>query len=119
MGVSFIYHKGKKIIYSDYSECKTQEETIELLEQTRRMYLSSNEKFLALNNFTGAPANNEFMEMAKKYAKEVFDERNLREACFGLTSIKKILLIAYNLVAKDKIVAFDTKEQALDYLVKD
>jgi hypothetical protein len=33
---------------------------------------------------------------------------------FKLCVIKKILLIAYNLVAKDKIVAFDTKEEAME-----
>ncbi|MBN1924966.1 MAG: hypothetical protein JW798_03955 [Prolixibacteraceae bacterium] len=119
MGVSFIYHKGKKIIYADYSDCKTAEDTLKILEDTRKIYLSTTENFLALNNFTNGPVNNEFMEMAKKYAKEVFDARNIKEACFGLSSIKKILLIAYNLVAKDKIVAFNTKEEALDYLVKD
>ncbi|HPR31306.1 MAG TPA: hypothetical protein PLK12_04385 [Prolixibacteraceae bacterium] len=116
MSVSFIYHKGKKILYSDFSECKTQQDTLEVLEKTRDVYRSTNENFLALNNFTNAPVNNEFMDQAKKYAKECFDMRNIKEACFGLTPIKMILLSAYNLVVKQKIMAFKTKEEALDFL---
>jgi hypothetical protein len=118
MSNSFIQYKGKKILYSDYSNCKTPQETIELLEQTRKLYLSTNENYLALNNFSNAPSNTEYVELAKKYGKELFDKRNIKEACFGLTPIKKILLSAYNLVVKDKIISFDTKEEALEYLVK-
>jgi hypothetical protein len=118
MSTSFIQYKGKKILYSDYSNCKTPQETIHMLEETRKFYLSSDEKYLALNNFSNAPSNTEFMELAKKYGKELFDDRNIKEACFGLTTIKNILLAAYNLVVKNKIIAFDTKEEALEYLVK-
>jgi hypothetical protein len=117
MSISFIEHRGKKILYADYSNCKTPQETIELLEQTRAFYLGSNEMYLCLNNFSDAPSNTEYIELAKKYAKELFDNRNIKEACFGLTPIKKILLGAYNLVVKDKIISFQTKEEALNYLV--
>jgi hypothetical protein len=118
MSVSFIQHKGKKILYADYSNCKTPQETIQVLEQTRNAYLGNNEMFLALNNFSNAPSNTEYMELAKKYAKEYFDNRNIKEACFGLSGIKSILLSAYNLVVKNKVLNFNTKEEALDYLVK-
>jgi hypothetical protein len=118
MSNTFIEYKGKKILYSDYSNCKTAQETIEILEQTRKIYLASDEMFLALNNFSNAPSNTEYVELAKKYGKELFDKRNIKEACFGLSGIKNILLSAYNLVVKYKIVAFNTKEEALEYLVK-
>jgi hypothetical protein len=118
MSNSFIEYKGKKILYSDYSNCKTPQETIIVLEQTRQIYANSTEMYLALNNFTNAPSNTEYMELAKKYAKEFFDNRNIKEACFGITGIKSILLSAYNLVVKNKIIAFNSKEEALEYLVK-
>jgi hypothetical protein len=119
MSVSFIQYKGKKILYTDFSNCKTAQETIDILEQTRKVYLTSDEMYLALNNFSNAPSNTEFIELAKKYAVEIFDKRNIREACFGLSGVKNILLWAYNLVVKDKIISFETKEQALEYLVKE
>jgi len=118
MSVSFIHYKGKKILFADYSNCKTPQDTIAVLELTRNAYLSSNEMFLALNNFSNAPSNTEYMELAKKYAKEYFDTRNIKEACFGITGIKSILLSAYNLVVKNKILNFNSREEALEYLVK-
>jgi hypothetical protein len=118
MSVSFIQYKGKKVLFADYSNCKTPQETIEVLEQTRKCYLNNDEKFLALNNFSNAPSNTEYMDLAKKYAREYFDARNIKEACFGLSGIKSILLSAYNLVVKNKVLNFNTKEEALDYLVK-
>jgi hypothetical protein len=118
MSVSFITYKGKKILYADYSNCKTIKETIEVLEQTRAVYLSSDEMFLALNNFSNAPSNTEYIELAKKYAKEYFDHRNIKEACFGITGIKSILLSAYNLVVKNKILSFNSQQEALEFLVK-
>jgi hypothetical protein len=118
MSISFIQYKGKKILYADYSNCKTAQETVEILEQTRKLYLSTDEKYLSLNNFSNAPSNTEYVELAKKYGKELFDKRNIKEACFGLTGVKNILLWGYNLVVKDKIIAFETKEEALEYLVK-
>jgi hypothetical protein len=118
MSISYIQHQGKKILYIDYSNCKTVNDTIILLEMTREFYLKSDEKFYCLNNFTGCASNNEYMELAKKYAREVFANRNIKEACFGISNIQRILLAAYNLVAKDKIVAFNTKEEALEFLVK-
>jgi len=118
MSISFITYKGKRILYADYSNCKTIQETIAVLEQTRQVYLTSDEMYLALNNFSNAPSNTEYIELAKKYAKEYFDTRNIKEACFGITGIKSILLSAYNLVVKNKIIAFNSKEEALEYLVK-
>jgi hypothetical protein len=117
MSISFIKHRGKNILYIDYSNCKTKEDTILLLEQTREFYLNSSEMFYCLNNFTNCASNNEYMDLAKKYAKEAFANRNIKEACFGISNIQRILLAAYNLVAKDKIALFNTKEEALNYLV--
>jgi len=119
MSASFIFHNGRKIIYSDYSNCKTPQETIEVLEKVRNFYLPLNERHLALNNFSNAPVSNEFLDLAKKYGKEVFDSRTLKESCFGLSSMKKILLNVYNITVKNKLVPFDTREQALEYLMKE
>lgn len=118
MSISFIQHKGKKILYCDYSHCKTAQESISFLEEVKKFYISINEKVICLNNFTGVPSSNEFMELSKKYGKEVFDSRNLKEACYGLNGLQKIMLAAYNLVVKEKIYSFNTREEALEYLTK-
>jgi len=119
MSLTYTTYKGKKILLIDYTKCKTTQDTINVLEMVKKEYESSTEKIIALNDFTGAASNNEYMELAKKYAKELFDAKTLRNACLGVTGIKKILLSAYNLVVKNKLMPFDTKEEALEYLIKD
>lgn len=118
MSLSYINYKGKKILFIDYSKCKTVQDTLTVLEMVRNEYLKSSENFLALNDFTDAPSNNEYMDRAKQYAKEIFDEKTIKNSCIGITGIKKILLSAYNLIVKNKLMPFDTKEEALEYLVK-
>jgi len=118
MGVSFIQHKGKKILLVDYTRCNTVQDTINVLEEVRRVYLNSNESYYSLNDFTNAPSNNEYMELAKKYGKELFDARTIKNAAVGINGIKKILLSAYNLTVKNKLIPFDTREEALEYIVK-
>ena len=57
------------------------------------------------------------MKKASEYGKEVFNERTSKNAAIGVSGIKKILLQAYNLVVKDKLLPFNTKEEALEYLI--
>jgi hypothetical protein len=118
MSLSYINYKGKKILIIDYSKCRTTQDTLNVLEMVKNEYLNSSEKFLALNDFSNAPSNNEYMDKARQYAKEILDEKTLRNSCIGITGIKKILLSAYNLTVKNKLMPFDTKEEALEYLVK-
>lgn len=117
MSVSYIYHKGKKIMYCDYSQCKTIEQTIAVLNLAKREYLTSNEDFLVLNDFSNCVVSNEFMEKAREYGKELFDHRTPKTASIGISGIKKILLGTYNLFVKNKLLMFERKEDALNFLV--
>ncbi|MBN1926108.1 MAG: hypothetical protein JW798_09750 [Prolixibacteraceae bacterium] len=119
MSYSFIHYKGKKILYVDYTKCTTVKDTIDIINAVRDEYLRTTENYLSLNNFTNVTVNNEYMEVVKKYGKEIFDARTTRNAAIGITGIKKVLLGAYNLIVKNKLIAFDTKEEALEYLVKE
>jgi len=118
MSISYIYHKGKKIMFCDYSKCKTVEETIHVLNLARQEYLHSDETFLVLNDFSGGVVSNEFMDKAKQYGKELFDARTPKTASLGITGMKKIFVSTYNLFVKNKLILFDTKIEALDFLTK-
>lgn len=118
MSISYLQHKGKRIMFIDYSNCKTVEETLAVLELVKKEYMQINGEILTLNNFEGAYGSTEYMKRANQYAKEFFNERTAKNAALGISGIKKILLHGYNTVVKDKIVPFDTKEEALDYLVQ-
>ncbi len=117
MPFSYLDYKGKKVLFVDYSKCKSIDEMLKLLNDVRREYQkSSNEEFLALNDFTGANPSNEFVEHAKKY-KDLFDDKTKKTAVVGITGLKKLLLNGYNVFVKKKQVPFNTKEEALEYLV--
>ena len=116
MPYSFINYKGKKILFVDYTACKSIDEMIKLLDDIRLLYEKSNEMFLALNDFTGTYGSNEFMSKANKH-KELFDRKTNKTAVLGITGIKRILLNGYNVFVKKKQVPFETKEEALEYLI--
>lgn len=116
--VSYIQHKGKKIMYVDYTHCKNPKELMDVLDEVRREYERTTETFIALADFRGTFGNSEFMKKANQLAKDHLDKRTLKTAVLGVTGIKKILLNGYNALINNKLVAFDTKEEALEYLVK-
>ena len=118
MSVSYIIHKGKKIMIVDYTRCKTAQETISVLEAVKDEYLKTDEMIISLNDFRDAYGSNEFMKRANQLGKELFDKRTLKTAAIGVTGIKKILVNAYNVFVKNKVTLFNTKEEALDWLVE-
>lgn len=118
MSIKYISHKGKQILYIDYTKCKTVEETLAVLELVKAEYEKSEGLMLTLNNFEDAYGSSEYMKKASQYGKEIFNKRTAKNAALGVTGIKKILLHGYNTIVKDKIVPFNTMEEALDYLAE-
>jgi hypothetical protein len=118
MSIKYITHKGKQILYIDYTNCKTVEDTLKVLEMVKDEYGRTTGQLLTLNNFTGAFGSTEYMKKANQYAKDIFNARTSKNAALGVTGIKKVLLHGHNTIAKDKIMPFDNMEEALDFLVK-
>lgn len=118
MSISYENYKGKRIMVIDYTQCKTPQDTIDVLTKVKIEYQHTTGDVLSMNIFTGVIPSNEYIDLAKKWGKEYFDARSVKTACIGITGVKKILLSAYNMTVKNKLVPFDTKEQAFEYLVK-
>jgi hypothetical protein len=118
MAVSYITHKNKKILFIEYKECKTIEDTLHVLDEIKEEFFKTSGVWLTLHDFSSGYGSAEFMKKANQYAKEYYNSRPARNAVIGASGMKKVLLQGYNLVVKDKIVPFDTMEEALDYLVK-
>jgi len=116
MGLSFLTHKGKRILFVDYTQCKNTNEMIKILEEVKKEYEKPGGQYLTLNDFTGTYGSSEFMNAASKH-KELFDSKTIKTAVLGIYGIKKILLNGYNAFVKKKQMPFDTKEEALEYLV--
>jgi hypothetical protein len=118
MSVSYILHKNKKILFIEYKECKTVQDTLHVLDEIKDEFFKTSGVWLTLHDFAGGYGSAEFMKRANYYAKEYYNSRPSRNAAIGVYGLKKVLLQGYNLVVKDKVVPFDTLEEALNYLTK-
>lgn len=117
MAVSWIEVDKKKIFYVDYRGLKTQEEMIENLKKAASMLLDSKPHFLFLADFRGATMGYEFQKLSNKLSTTIKGLQPDKAAIIGITGLKKLILNAFNLVNKEKIVPFKTKEEAIAYLI--
>lgn len=90
---------------------------IEQLEDGMEHLKRTPEPMLALSDFTGVFGSPEFMKRSKEFG-PLIKEKVTRNAVFGMTSLKRLLLNGYNRVTGDDIKAFATKEEALDWLTE-
>lgn len=118
MPVSIIDHQGVRVLFIDYSGMKKKEEMIGTLHEAVEIIEIQPDKIRTLIDLTDAAGSSEWMNESKKYGKQVGD-KTLKSAIVGITGMKKVLLMGYNAVVNGRLKPFDTKEQALAYLVKD
>lgn len=118
MGYEWIQHKGKNVLYVNYSECKNKEEMLALLEEMGELCRKSSGNLLTVDDFTGQYGTREFVARAKELG-SIFREKRKKGAVLGITGVKKVLLDAYNLFTSDKMIPFDDKQKALDFVVSD
>jgi hypothetical protein len=119
MGVSWIEHLGKRILYVDYRGAKNADDSLPILKEAIEIERSSAGHLLLLQNYTGTYANQEFYEEIKVLGKQVQD-KVFRNAVVGFDGIKKILLSGYILFTGDKTIkTFDAEEPAKKWLVAD
>ena len=119
--VKYIDYKGKKILVTDYSQCKTIEDQIKLLKESEVILLKDNKKYLDLTIFTNAKGTKEFMKESKEFAKKT-GHLMIKGALVidHLSMAKKILLDAYNVLLGEgsKLKSFSNIDDAKEYLVK-
>jgi hypothetical protein len=89
-----------------------------LLDEARNIFENSKDLILSLSDFEKAFGSDEFMKKSKQLG-PVFRGKTKKSATIGISGIKKILLSAYNTFTKGKIITFATKNEALEYLVKE
>ena len=117
MSVSYINYKGNEILYIDYSQCKTVEDSLNVLDLVKEEVLKTKGSMLTLHNFNGAFGSSAYMKKADEYAKKYFNQKTAKNAVLGIEGLKKILLLGHNTVSKNKLIPFSTREEALEYLV--
>jgi hypothetical protein len=115
MSVEWIKYKNKKILVTTYKGLNP-EQMIDEINKQADIIRQTEGKVLLLDDFTGSYVNDEFMDAVKKLGKSL-GPKTEKSAVLGVTGIKKILLKAYNVFIKDPVVPFETKEEALEFLV--
>lgn len=119
MSISKIEHKGKAVFEICYTGCRKKEEMLEILKEAMDIFLSTPEKhLLVLFDYRGAYLSTDYIKASEKYQTQLEKVKTGKGAVLGVEGIKKFILKTYNALSNEtKIVPFNTREEALDYLV--
>lgn len=117
MAITWIAHRGLKILYSDYRGL-TPEKMLAQLDETASVMSMVPGKVLTLSNFEGVPVGPDFMKKAKEMGKAIFEPRTQKAAIVGIDGLKGMLLKAYNAFTGASMVPFPDETAARDYLTK-
>lgn len=120
MPIDQTLYKGKKVITVSYEDFQSKELMIDSAKRLADYILSQPEKHIRVfMDLTEALGSREFMAASKAARMRVYAEKTTTSAAIGVTGMKKVLLKGYNAISKSKgVVPFDTKEQAMEYLIK-
>ena len=119
MPVTFIQHKGKKILYSDFSNIRNPNDTLALTEVSDKLYQEYGDNVRHLLNFENAAVSPEFFERSKQLGKKNV-AKCYKDAFVGITKLKSVLIKGYLLFTGGSRTAriFDNIEQAKDWLAE-
>jgi hypothetical protein len=117
---TWIDFKSKKVLVNDYTGIKMEKDMILHLHEFYKLLqvLEPGAELLVLLDFSGTFVTPGFLEVARKYEKEVMDKHKAKRAVLGVTGAKEVLLKGFNLFTKNKLTPFQNRQHALDYLVK-
>jgi hypothetical protein len=119
MSVTWIEHKGKKMVFEDYSNLRGND-MLSVLYQAEAVFEKLTDPVLVLIDYSGCFTNQEFIDELKRLGKQ-YDDKLLKVANVGVTGIKKVIARGYLKFTgqADKVGYFDTMEEAKNYLVED
>ncbi len=120
--VTWIEHKGKNILYIDYSGLnakKDRELLLKIIEELKNQAFSKPTKSLFLSNVTDAYTDSFILSKLKDVAKFCTDNNLVEKECVvGLGGLKKTFIKIVNAFAQSKLVMFESVEEAKDWLVE-
>ena len=119
MGVDWIEHKGKKILYSDFSNIRSPEISTEQLYTMEKKFRESREKVRHLLNFENTAVSPEFMEAAKKVGLGLMPDA-VKNAFVRISPLKTVLLKGFLFFTNgtEKTKVFESVDEAKDWLAQ-
>ncbi|HEY1271932.1 MAG TPA: STAS/SEC14 domain-containing protein [Terriglobales bacterium] len=113
-----ITHQGKQILLVDFSHCDAKQ-ILRLLPEIQDIITAQpRSSVLALGDFTSAQITREVADSIKKTL--VFDRPHVKHtALVGIEHVPKVLVESFKTFSRRELPAFATREEALDWLVKD
>ena len=113
-----IFHQGKKIYFSDWTNLKTPEQAIKVMNETSDFVVNLGQNnLLEIIDAKGSYATSETLKSLKEINNKV-KRFSKKKAFVGLTNAQRIILNTINLFSGTSIVGFDDLEEAKDWLVK-
>ena len=116
MPVSYITHRGRKILYVNFKDMKTKDIVMNNIEEMKKFYVEATEDIYLLLDVRGTYNDPEVMDRLKTYGKMYFNGKSVKRAVLGVSGVKKILLKGYAMFTKTEVQPFDSEEDAKDYL---
>jgi hypothetical protein len=120
MGVKWIEHKGKKIVYLDFRECKNEDQLIQVLTEAQTLIQAQPERVVTLSNYDGVSVTAGFLSRLKELGKQAVQTGRIEKlAVLGITEIKSVLVQGYlNATGQKNMRTFNNEAEALDWLAE-
>ncbi|MFX0072863.1 MAG: hypothetical protein ACFFAO_17435 [Candidatus Hermodarchaeota archaeon] len=115
--MKWISHKGKDILFEDYTNV-SYSKFPELIIAVKNITIENGYRdYLLLIDFTDSYADKNTMDVLLEAAKETKPFIN-KTAVLGITGIKKVLLNSINFLAGMGVKAFNSEEEAKEWLAE-
>jgi hypothetical protein len=116
--IRFTNHQGKDILLVDLSDCSSAQVEQVLRKVPEIVTTHPRDSVLILSDFTRAVFNEEAMRVMKETA--VFDKPYVKKSAFvGVESLPEKFYETLKGFSRREFPAFETREEALNWLVKD
>jgi hypothetical protein len=116
--VGFITHEGKQVLLIDFTNC-TPEEVTSVSDEARRIITAQAEhSVLVLADFAGAQFSRDGVTRIKEVT--TYDRPFVKRAAWVHTgSLPKVFYDAIQMFSQREFPTFETREEALEFLVKE
>jgi hypothetical protein len=116
--VHFMRHHGKQVLLVDLSNCRA-EEIVKVVGAVQRIVTTQPRKsVLILSDLTGAQFNRDAVTRVKEVA--VFDRPHVKRAALvGAESLPEVFYKALKTFSRREFPRFETREEALEWLVRE